>query len=78
MQMRTQVRETEESRGVEHELPAPLSMTARRTQVPLGFKHPEPTNTAPAGLYKAITSGDNSSASAAKESKGRSRCIVRS
>jgi hypothetical protein len=70
--------EMEESGDIERELPPPLSMTARRAQIPLDLNHPVSTNTVPVGLLKALVSGDRNSASAAKESEGCSRRIVRS
>ena len=75
--------EVEESGDMDHELPVPLSMKARRAPIPLDFKHPVSTNTVPAGLFKALASGsgnngNGSNASAAKESEERSRRIVRS
>jgi len=75
--------EVEESGDMEHELPVPLSMKARRAPIPLDFKHPVSTNTVPAGLFKALASGggnngNGNSATAAQESEERSRRIVRS
>ena len=75
--------EVVESGDMEHELPIPLSMKARRAPIPLDFKHPVSTNTVPAGLFKALASGSSNngtgnSASAVKESEERARRIVRS
>jgi hypothetical protein len=70
--------EMEESGDIERELPPPSTMTARRAHIPLDFNHPASTNTVPVGLLKALVSGDRNSASAAKESEGCSRRIVRS
>jgi len=75
--------EVEESGDMEHELPIPLSMKARRAPIPLDFKHPVSTNTVPAGLFKALanvsgSNGNGNSTSAAKESEERSRRIARS
>lgn len=73
--------EVEESGDMEHELPIPLSMKARRAPIPLDFKHPVSTNTVPAGLFKALANGSGTTGngnSAAKESEERSRRIARS
>ena len=75
--------EEEESVDEEHELPVPLSMKARRAPIPLDFKHPISTNTVPAGLFKALasggnTSGNNDNTSAPAETQERSRRTVRS
>lgn len=72
--------EGEEGGDLEHELPIPLSMKARRAPIPLDFKHPVSTNTVPAGLFKALANGSSngSNPSPAKESEDRQRGIVRS
>ncbi|KAH9992519.1 hypothetical protein BJV74DRAFT_962454 [Russula compacta] len=68
----------EESVNMEHELPIPLSMKARRAPIPLDFKHPVSTNTVPAGLFKALANGNGNNANAATESEERTRRLVRS
>ena len=70
--------EGEESVDMEHELPIPLSMKARRAPIPLDFKHPVSTNTVPAGLFKALANGNGNNANAATESEERTRRLVRS
>ena len=66
---------------MEHELPIPLSMKARRVPIPLNFKHPVSTNTVLAGLFKALANGGRGSsngniASAATESEECTHRIV--
>ena len=77
--------EVGESGDMEHKLllPIPLSMKVRCAPIPLDFKHPVLTNTVPAGLFKALTSGSSNnstgnSVSAVKESEKCVRHIVRS
>ncbi|KAI0285532.1 hypothetical protein BC826DRAFT_119175 [Russula brevipes] len=70
--------EGDENADLEHELPVPLSMKARRAPIPLDFKHPVSTNTVPAGLFKALANGSGSNGSVATESEERMRRIVRS